>query len=119
MQEPAVLLALSALAQPTRLRAFQRLVRAEPKGISVGKLAQQLSVPQNTLSTHLAILSRAGLIAAERQERSILYRPQLKLVSRLTVFLLKDCCGGRPELCEPVIAELTSCCKPRRSGRAA
>jgi hypothetical protein len=25
------------------------------------------------------------------------------------LFLAKDCCQGRPELCEPLLAELTCC----------
>jgi hypothetical protein len=28
----------------------------------------------------------------------------------LTLFLVKDCCGGKAELCEPLIAELFPCC---------
>ena len=28
----------------------------------------------------------------------------------LVLFLLKDCCGGRADLCEPLLAELTPCC---------
>ena len=30
----------------------------------------------------------------------------------LTLFLLKDCCGGSTELCAPLIAELAPCCSP-------
>jgi arsenate reductase len=53
------------------------------------------------------------LIHGEWKERSIFYRPQLQFVRAMTVFLLKDCCEGRPELCEPVIADLVPCCKGR------
>ena len=28
----------------------------------------------------------------------------------LMVYLAKDCCQGRAELCEPLVAELTTCC---------
>ncbi len=109
--------ALSALAQHTRLCAFRELVKAEPNGIAVGDLAERLRVPQNTLSTHLSILSRSGLVAAERRERSVIYRPQLDQVQTLTLFLLNDCCGGRPELCSPVAAALEPSCKPKRGSR--
>ena len=112
MLESQVIEALSALAQPTRMQAFRRLVSAEPDGICVGDLATDLGVPQNTLSTHLAILSRAGLIKAERRERSVFYRPQLETVSGVTLFLLKDCCGGRPSLCAPITSALSPGCKP-------
>jgi hypothetical protein len=57
---------------------------------------------------------RSGLIRGERNERSIFYRPQLQFVRAMTVFLLKDCCEGRPELCEPVIADLVPCCNKKR-----
>ncbi len=102
--------AFAALAQPTRLETFRLLVRREPVGIPAGELARLLAVPQNTMSAHLAILSRAGLISGKRQSRSILYRADLARLRELVLFLLKDCCGGRADLCTPIIDVLTSCC---------
>jgi ArsR family transcriptional regulator, arsenate/arsenite/antimonite-responsive transcriptional repressor len=64
------------------------------------------------MSAHLATLSRAGLVSSERQGRSIIYRADLQGLRDLTLFLLKDCCGGSAELCAPLIAELTPCCAP-------
>lgn len=90
---------LFALAQPTRLEAFRLAVAHEPDGIPAGEIAEKLSVPQNTLSTHLSILTRAGLLSPERQGRSIIYRAELSRVRQLAAFLINDCCGGRPELC--------------------
>jgi len=101
---------LAALAQPTRLEAFREVVRSEPHGLPAGEIARRLNVPQNTMSAHLAILSRAGLITAERQSRSIIYRADLAAVRGLVVYLLRDCCAGRPELCAPVIEALAPCC---------
>ncbi len=66
------------------------------------------------MSTHLAILTRAGLIVGERRSRSIVYRANLDRFRQIALFLLKDCCGGRPELCAPLIAELNSCRPPRK-----
>ncbi|MCS3445249.1 DNA-binding transcriptional ArsR family regulator [Bradyrhizobium elkanii] len=63
-------MALAALAQPTRLDAFRLLVKNEPEELAAGDIAKALSVPQNTMSSHLAILSRAGLVAAKRFGRS-------------------------------------------------
>lgn len=120
MLEAQALEALSALAQSTRMQAFRRLVKAEPDGICVGDLAHDMGVPQNTLSTHLAILSRAGLVRADKQERSVFYRPQLEMISAVTLFLLKDCCGGQPSLCAPISSALSQGCKPsavRKSGQ--
>ncbi|PZP53389.1 MAG: transcriptional regulator [Agrobacterium fabrum] len=104
--------ALGALAQSTRLETFRFLVRHEPDGIPVGELARLIEVPQNTMSAHLATLSRAGLVSSERRSRSIIYRADLNGLRELTLFLLKDCCGGSAELCAPLIAELTPCCSP-------
>jgi ArsR family transcriptional regulator, arsenate/arsenite/antimonite-responsive transcriptional repressor len=101
--------ALAALAQPTRLDTFRLLVAREPEGVPVGELARLIDVPQNTMSTHLAILTRAGLIIGERRSRSIIYRASLDRFRQIALFLLKDCCGGRAELCAPLIAELTPC----------
>jgi ArsR family transcriptional regulator, arsenate/arsenite/antimonite-responsive transcriptional repressor len=103
---------LSALAQPTRLEGFRLLVRHEPKGLAAGEIARQLDVPHNTMSTHLAILERAGLISSHRQSRSIVYRVDLTGVRSLVVYLLKDCCAGKPELCQPLLDDLTPCCQP-------
>jgi DNA-binding transcriptional ArsR family regulator len=101
---------LGALAQNTRLDTFRLLVRHEPDGLPAGEVARRLAVPQNTLSAHLAILARAGLVRAERQSRSIVYRVDLDVLRALTVFLVKDCCEGRPDLCTPLIEDLTPCC---------
>jgi DNA-binding transcriptional ArsR family regulator len=112
MDNSIAIAALGALAQTTRLETFRLLVRREPEGVPAGELARLLEVPQNTMSAHLATLSRAGLVKSERQSRSIIYRANLDGLRDLTLFLVKDCCGGSSELCLPLISELTPCCAP-------
>jgi ArsR family transcriptional regulator len=102
--------ALSALAQTTRLAAFRLLVRHEPDGLPAGDIAEALETPPNTMSAHLAILARAGLVSGERRGRSIIYRADLDGFRALSLFLLKDCCAGSPDVCAPLIAELAPCC---------
>jgi len=109
---------LAALAQPTRLEAFRLIMKHEPLGLPAGEVARRLDVPQNTMSTHLAILTRAGLISSERNSRSIVYRAEIDKVREIASFLVNDCCGGRPELCEPLVAEFTPCCTPKEAGDA-
>lgn len=104
------MLALAALAQPTRLDAFRLLVRHEPNGMAAGDIADTLAVPANTMSAHLGVLSRAGLITSKRVSRSIIYRVDLGRISNLVLFLLKDCCEGRADLCQPLLAQLAPCC---------
>jgi DNA-binding transcriptional ArsR family regulator len=110
MENEKALNALSALAQPTRLDVFRLLVQEEPHGLPAGEIARRLDVPHNTMSTHLAILGRAGLVSVQRHSRSMIYRVELQAVRRLVLFLLRDCCNGQPELCAPLIEDLTSCC---------
>jgi DNA-binding transcriptional ArsR family regulator len=110
METDAAIDALSSLAQPTRLEVFRILVRHEPDGLPAGEIARRLNVPHNTLSTHLAILQRAGLVSARRLSRSMIYRVELPAVRSLIMFLLRDCCNGQPQLCAPLIEDLSKCC---------
>ena len=113
MESEQAILALAALAQSTRMGVFKLLVKYEPEGLAAGDIAKALAVPQNTLSAHLAILARAGLVMSERKSRSIIYRADLAAFQNLTSFMVEDCCGGRGELCAPVAS-----CKPARRKRA-
>lgn len=118
MESHTAIAVFAALSQPTRIGAFRLLMRSEQGGLAAGEVARRLDVPQNTLSTHLAILERAGLISSERRGRSIIYRAELDRVRQVASFLVNDCCGGRPELCEPLVAEFTPCCRPTESSNA-
>jgi|SRR5215203_2637490 len=113
MESEDAILALAALAQSTRLEAFRLIVKHEPDGVPAGEIARQLAVPHNTMSAHLNVLSRAGLVRSERQSRSIIYRTDLGHFCKAMTFLLRDCCGGHPEVCAPLIDVLTPCCLPK------
>lgn len=101
---------LAALSQKTRLETFRLLIRHQPDGLAAGEIARLIDIPQNTMSTHLAVLARAGLVSAKRQGRSIHYRADLDQLRSLTLFLVKDCCGGHAELCRSLAAELVPSC---------
>src|SRR6478609_7718191 len=103
METESTILALAALAQSTRLDVFRLLVKHEPEGLAAGEIAKTLAVPQNTMSAHLAVLSRAGLVTARRISRSIVYRADLVRFQAVMLFMLNDCCDGRPEICAPLI----------------
>ncbi|HKX35538.1 MAG TPA: metalloregulator ArsR/SmtB family transcription factor [Rhizorhapis sp.] len=107
MDTSSAIVALGALSQHTRLAAFRLLVRHEPDGLAAGAIAHALDVPGNTLSTHLAILQSAGLVRSERHGRIIQYRADIARLGDLMLFLAKDCCAGRAELCRPLAAELS------------
>jgi DNA-binding transcriptional ArsR family regulator len=113
MDELIALRALAALAQESRLAVFRLLVRTGPDGMAAGEIARALDVPHNTMSSHLSILSAAGLLTARREGRSIIYAIDFAGVRRLLTFLMQDCCNSRPEICAPLIAQVApECCDP-------
>ena len=99
MDEAFAIDGLGSLAQPTRLAVFRRLLAAHPRTIPAGELARLCDVPHNTMSTHLGVLSRAGLVEVERDGRAMNYRADVKAFRGLVKFLAGDCCNGRPDLC--------------------
>ncbi|WNO53662.1 ArsR/SmtB family transcription factor [Stakelama saccharophila] len=109
MDTDAALAALSALAHPTRLDAFRRLVRAEPAGLSTGQLVAASGLGQSTLSSHLAVLVAAGLVTPEKRGRQMIQRADIERLRALMLFLARDCCNGSADLCEPLIADLACC----------
>lgn len=110
MQTVAALDSLAALSHPTRLDAFRLLVRHEPEGLSTGQLVDASGLSQSTFSSHLAILVAAGLVVPEKRGRQMIQRANITALRDLMLFLAKDCCEGRAELCEPLVAELSDCC---------
>ena len=94
MKAPAAIEALSALAQEHRLALFRLLVQAGEKGMSAGSIAEALGVPNSSLSFHLAQLRNAGLVAQERQHRSLIYRANYPAMNALVGYLLENCCAG-------------------------
>ncbi len=78
--------------------------------MSAGDISTALDVRQNTMSTNLSILVQSGLIRNERQGRSIRYFADIDGMRGLLAFLMEDCCGGRPDLCQPVIKEIACAC---------
>ena len=103
------LFAFAALSQQPRLEALRLLIKAGPAGMQAGEIATALAMRQNTMSTNLNILLRAGLVRNEREGRAIRYYADFDGVRGLLAFLMEECCGGRPELCEPVLDAV--CCK--------
>ena len=92
MEKEAVITALAALAQETRLDVFRRLVRAGLSGLPAGELAVELDVPPATLSFHLKELRNARLVTSDRQGRSIRYAPDYGAISAVVAYLGENCC---------------------------
>lgn len=112
MDSKEALEALSALSQETRLEAFRLLVKEAPEGLPAGEVGARLGVVQNTMSAHLAVLSRSGLIKPARDGRVINYAADFAAVRQLLLFLMRDCCQGAPEICAPLL-DVVSCAPDR------
>jgi ArsR family transcriptional regulator, arsenate/arsenite/antimonite-responsive transcriptional repressor len=110
---------LAALAQPTRLQIFRLLLKHEPVGVTAGSIAEAVGAPHNTISTHLAILVRAGLLLSAREGRTIIYRADIEGTRSLIGFLVHDCCDGHPEICNllDVAADKSCGCSPPKTAK--
>ncbi len=94
MQALAAVTSLAALAQEHRLALFRLLVQAGGEGLPAGALADALSVPNSSLSFHLAHLNRAGLIEQRREGRSLIYTANYDAMNDLVGYLMENCCAG-------------------------
>ena len=108
---------IGAIAQDPRLTVFRLLDKAEAEGMPVGDIARRLGTPHNTMSSHLAVLARAGLVTSRRESRSIIYAADYGGIRALIAFMVQDCCKGRPEACAPLIDAALApaaarCCPP-------
>ena len=112
MEASGAIGALGALAQEHRLALFRLLVQAGEEGMAAGAIAGALSVPNSSLSFHLAHLTRAGLIWQERQSRSLIYRADYGAMNALVGYLMENCCGGAA--CAPA-ASCTPQARQRKS----
>jgi DNA-binding transcriptional ArsR family regulator len=62
------------------------------------------------MSANLAVLAHAGMVRSEREGRVIRYFANFDGMRGLLAFLMEDCCGGNPQLCQPVLDEIVCAC---------
>jgi DNA-binding transcriptional ArsR family regulator len=110
MDKTQALSALSALGHDGRLDVFRLLVKAGSEGMLAGEIAVARGIRPNTLSASLTILHHAGLVTNRREGRGIRYFADMEGMRGLLGFLMEDCCGGKPELCQPVLDRLACAC---------
>lgn len=91
--------AFAALGQDTRLALMRTLLGAGPTGLAAGEIAARLEVPPSTLSFHLRALEQAGLVAATRQGRQVVYAAQVARLRDVFAVLADACCAGEPARC--------------------
>jgi DNA-binding transcriptional ArsR family regulator len=114
MDSTAALAALGALAQESRLAVFRELVEAGPEGLAAGEIGERLGLPGPTLSFHLAQLKVAGLVAARRDGRSLIYAADYETMNALVGFLQQNCCGGASCAAAPKALRTRARATPRR-----
>ena len=113
MNDKQALDAFSALSQETRLRIVRLLVKAGPDGMAAGAIGEAMDgASSSRMSFHLSHLEHAGLVQSRREGRSIIYSASYTALSGLIQFLMRDCCQGHPEVCNPAVAALTCICEP-------
>lgn len=93
MEMSTAIEAFSSLSQDTRLRVFRLLIEYGRDGAFPGSLSEELDIPPNTLSFHLAHLSRAGLVTSERHGRSVAYFANPQMIEELIQYLRLNCCA--------------------------
>jgi len=71
---------LKTVGNPIRLMILYTLMQGE---YSVGKLNNRIELSQSTLSQHLAILRRNGLVQTRREAQTIFYSLENEKVSSL------------------------------------
>jgi DNA-binding transcriptional ArsR family regulator len=110
MESKDALACLAALAQEHRLNLFRLLVQAGDEGLSVGELATATGLAGATLTSHLHVLRRAGMVSDERRGRVIQCRASYPQMNTLLGFLTENCCAGSAASagCAPTV------CKPKR-----
>lgn len=87
----------AALGSGQRLKVLNALVRAGPEGLAIGALGERSGVVGSTLTHHVGILARAGLVRQTRRGRSIICaaaaHDEIRAISE---YLLSECCADSP-----------------------
>ncbi len=104
MDQERAIETFAALAQETRLAIFHLLVQMGPQGLPVGEVSRRLDIVPSTLSGHLGVLKRVGLLKSTRHQREIHYAANPDTMGDLVRFLLEDCCRGNVEDCGKIVA---------------
>ncbi len=115
MNQQHAIESLAALAHESRLAVYRLLVREQPDTLAVGEISRRLGIVASTLSGHLGVLKRAGLVASSRHQREIHYAARLESIAALVRFLLEDCCDGRVENCKAILSLIPGRDDPQRS----
>ena len=82
----------NALVHEVRLQILRLLGKAHPDGMVVGEIQREVGVPASTLSHHLEVLFRGGLVRQRREGRFLRYFTDEQGLGELIHFLDAECC---------------------------
>lgn len=102
MKQDQAIECFAALAQETRIEVLRLLVRNSPDGLRVTEISNQLAIVPSTLSGHLNVLRRSGLLKSRRNQREIIYSVDLNTINDMMLFVLEECCDGDVNNCQKI-----------------
>jgi ArsR family transcriptional regulator, arsenate/arsenite/antimonite-responsive transcriptional repressor len=97
---------LAAMGTEPRLRIVRLLLAAHPQGLVVGEIADDLGIPNSTLSHHLDKLKHEGLVTVRREGTYLRYAAHTAGLEELLGFLYAECCTRN----KAVAPERVVCC---------
>ena len=98
------------LAEPTRIRLFDRLRDGEA---TVHDLAAELKTSQQNVSKHLTLLAEAGVLSRRKDRNSVYYR----ITDREVLGLCEQVCGSVERHLLELATLVQSQAQPERSSR--
>ena len=98
--EKLILDRLTTLGHAQRMAVFRLLSRRYPDAVPAGEIGEALEIKPSTLSVYLSALRTVGLVSQGRRGTSLLYRAEISAVQGVMDYLMRDCCRGRPEMCD-------------------
>jgi len=82
----------AAMGTEPRLKILRLLLTAEPQGMIVGNIQEELGIPGSTLSHHLEKLRIAGVVNIRRERQFLWYSVNEASLRDVLGFLYQECC---------------------------
>jgi DNA-binding transcriptional ArsR family regulator len=82
----------TALGTESRLRILRLLLSANPEGMVVNEIGQELAISASTLSHHLDKLKGEELVSVQREGTFLRYTANTDTLQELLGFLYAECC---------------------------
>jgi DNA-binding transcriptional ArsR family regulator len=101
MKGKQIIEALGALAHEHRLAIYRLLVERGPEGLYAGAIGERVGLAPSSLTFHLQVLQRAGLITQNRVSRQLIYSADFAAMNDLVGYLTENCCVASTASCVP------------------